>query len=346
MSDDDQVIQLDVDEFCASEEKEVDISYDQVSELSSDHESVDYYIVDESEKEVSLDNISSDEFSTNGDIFVTIGNTGNDSEEDCEREVSYKMFDQVSNCSEIEETRTVKIVKDLTVCDSPVFACSDFIPNGSEKNEIVNVSLNGDLNKVITQICQVGKLNRDVWLSLSRKTSLINPKPFSVAPQKCMWTELKRKKVLEITSTIEELNKIVTRDGGRLFVLTLLPCPSLIDPDTSIFSNEFQELNSQVFIKINKEIERLNKLHGRDGTVHINRYVEVKRRRSSGKSTEIRRKKIIEHKTSDYYKGRDQRKINEKKYEKDRDTLKQDTIKELTDTIHKAISEEKKKIKK
>ena len=366
---DEYEIQLDVDEFCAAEDKAVEramnITYDDISDVSIESD-VDIYIVeglsDSVDKDLSLDTVSDDDLPENkertvtfskenwqqDDLCVSIERTVTFSKENMEHEVSFKVSDQLSSYSdcEIGETRTVTYVDDFSNNDNPIFINSDFVLDKSgdtfTKDEIENLVIKRECD-VIDEVKKIRNLKRDIWVSFCGKNSLINPLSLPTYPQKSVWNQLKRKKVLEVTSVIDELNKLIGNAGGTLFIVGLLPCPALIDPENSVYSKGLQELNSQVFIKINKEIDRLNLLYNNTKTVHLNNYVEVKRPRSSGKSSQSRRTNIIEHRTSDYYPGRDQRKVKLDFYEGDRETLKPSVLKEIAKTIAKAISSERKK---
>ena len=222
----------------------------------------------------------------------------------------------------------------------PIFA-SDGLINLQEE-DVITIHEKDSTHNIIQRVkqCAVdnGGFKRDFWLSVGNYEATFedNPKLKGLCVES-RWPKTIREVVKSVFDEVNAFEKEVLSHGGRVYLVALIPCPKLVDNcKDSIYSEKLQQLGSRIFIRMNKEIDLFNKRKNHF-TEKINKYLEVKRKKSFGRSGECRRKKILEHKSSDFYPGRDQRKIKMKCFKKDKINLTKQSSEKICEVIHKAI---------
>ena len=215
----------------------------------------------------------------------------------------------------------------------PIFASDGLINVHNDKIiSVCNYTSSRDLIKEVKKIAlSNGGLKRDIWLSIGNYEASLkcNPKQKSLDSDK--WPKVINGVVDKVFSEIVLFEKEVIQAGGNVILFSLIPCPKLVDNRKSLYANKIQELGSRIFVRMNKEIKLFNTKRGNvKDAAGLHLYFEVKRRKSYNKSGSLRKRRILEHKTGDYYSGRDQRKIKTKLFKSD--------MVQLTDEANKDIS--------
>ena len=276
------------------------------SDISSDEEDIVVTVLNNKEKEDDSSSSSSDE----EDVVVAVV-----SEEEKEDEPSGKC--------------------------SPLFACDGVIELLGD-DDVVKISVNGNVSEVIKVIKEGYSLHRDIWLSVGNREASLDYVSSSFIVDKNKWNNIIRETIGKVMLEISNFNKQVLAAGGKCIAISLIPNPAVVDPKVSVFSENFQKLASRVFVSLNKKIDQFN-VANRITTVHINRYLEVKRAKTSGRSSRARQVKILQHKTTDYYPGRDQRKIKLENYSEDWIHLKMSALQKISQVFSKAIRNQQQK---
>ena len=231
-------------------------------------------------------------------------------------------------------------VKDNNPSMLPIFASDGLVD--LKKKKVISICEKLPTNEFISLVKQVaaenGGLNRDFWLSVGNFEAALKNNTKNTIENDSRCHELIKEVVKNILSEVECFEKDVSAAGGRIFLITLIPCPSLVDSKKSIYSEKVQKLCSRIFIRLNQEIYMFNRKRNQ-GTIGIHKYLEVKRKKSFGKCGYSRKQKIIQHESGDFYPGRDQRKINLSMFIKDNTRL----TKSATELISSDIMKEQKK---
>ena len=315
--------------------EKTDLSMEAISDASFDCSSSSFS---------SLEHASLNDYCDEEEVYVVIDNDqdlGNQSSM-CDKqsfpndiEVIVKN-DQYTPISDSEEN-TVKETLPIFASDGLISLKDDNIISVSGKYSISDVLKNAE-NVAI----RFGGLNRTFWLSVGN-IEATNCAILSDV-QVSRWPKTIRSVVSNVMDAVKSFETKVKEAGGKIFLVTLLPCPKLVDPKVSIYSENLQKLSSRIFIQVNKEIKKFNNKNDVP-TMSIHKYVEVKRRKTYGRSGAVRRRKLIEHKTSDFYKGRDQRKVNPGMFDGDNVHLSVEGMEAIVSALQKAIINEEKKKK-
>ena len=137
-----------------------------------------------------------------------------------------------------------------------------------------------------------------------------------------------------IMKCIKNFGNKVKKEGGILYVLSLIPCPAETDPDTSVWDKDWQVEASSLFVKTCDGIIRFNKSNGIVNSVNLRRYFESKNYTVSSKNCgESHRKRFKTSKM--FYGNTSQRKIKVELFENDGYSLTAEGCKIVLDALIK-----------
>ena len=95
------------------------------------------------------------------------------------------------------------------------------------------------------------------------------------SPNKSKWSDYINYRVSLFIPVLMQFRSLVKSQGGRLFVMELLPCPHVLDEKESKLPKHLQKLGWRMYIRLNREIREFNRVDGHVRTLNVNRYLTM-----------------------------------------------------------------------
>ena len=224
---------------------------------------------------------------TDGNLEVSINNSLDPVSSDLSMEEVSSESD-----ADIPENKVRSVVKSLD--DKPIFASDNVIKDLNE-SDITSITVEGGVSDVINSVKLYAnkterKLQRNIWLSVGNRLPLLEDVSVKDIKNKLKWSGIVKEKVENFKRLLQEFNSKVTDEGGKLFVLAILPSPYSLNQLKGANSTD---LNCKLLLELNSQILTFNKIN-KVRSPCVNRYLLEtikKSRKNKGKRVIMKARK-------------------------------------------------------